>query len=66
MSRDALVLRTVYVDNSTDRALTIQSQAIGVSKASLFRRWLVLPVFVPSEKVVGPSSQCRSRWSRSD
>lgn len=35
-----LVLRTIYIDDSVDRTLTAQARAWGVSKGSVFRRWL--------------------------
>jgi hypothetical protein len=34
------VLRTVYIDDSVDQALTTQSRSTGQTKATLFRRWL--------------------------
>lgn len=36
----SLVLRTIYIDDSVDRALTAQARARGLSKGSVFRRWL--------------------------
>jgi hypothetical protein len=36
----SLVLRTIYIDDSVDRALTARAQASGLSKGSVFRRWL--------------------------
>lgn len=39
-----LVLRTIYIDDLVDRALTAHSQSTGISKAELFRRWLAIGV----------------------
>ncbi len=39
-----LVLRTIYIDDSLDRALTAQARSMGLPKATLFRRLLAVGI----------------------
>ena len=40
MNQDNLVLRTIYIDPDIDEHLRNQELLLGVSKATLFRRYL--------------------------
>lgn len=40
LSTSTLVLRTIYIDDSVNRALTVRSESTGLSKATVFRRLL--------------------------
>lgn len=48
------VLRTVYIDEHVDRALTAHALATGQTKAAAFRRWLDLGIRVARQGQVRP------------